>query len=158
MLEIASKCLLAVVLSIALAMPSFPQASDHQSEIPFEHSSVFGLILVRIVVNGRPAVFIVDTASSRTILSAGLIDMHLPSATSVSTSKGSGFQGAGILAKATLKVGPITWHEHTVVVMEMRELSSSLGQHIDGLLGIDFFSEFKVVVIDLKNRKLILKP
>jgi hypothetical protein len=43
-------------------------------------------------------------------------------------------------------------------VMEMRELSRNLGQHIDGLLGIDFFSEFKVIVIDLKNRKLILKP
>src|ERR1700751_301219 len=99
MLETASKCLLAVVLLIAPAMSSFPQASDHQSEIPFEHNSVFGLILVRIVANGRPAVFIVDTASSRTILSARLTDVRWPSATSISTSKGSGFQGTGILAK-----------------------------------------------------------
>ena len=131
-METASKYLLAVVLSIAPAMPSFPQVSDHQSEIPFEHSSVFGLILVRIVANGKPAVFIVDTASSRTILSAGLTNARPPSATSVSTGPGSGFQGTGVLAKATLKVGPITWHEHTVVVMEMHELSRSLGQHIDG--------------------------
>jgi|ERR1700751_5257084 Aspartyl protease len=158
MLGKASNCFLAVVLSLALGVPCVSQSSGHQSEIPFEHSSVFGLILVTIVANGRPAVFIVDTASSHTILSTGLTDRPWPSATSVSTSKGSGFQGTGVLAKATLKIGPITWHEHTVVVMDTQELSRSLEQHIDGLLGIDFFSEFRVVIIDLKNRRLILKP
>jgi hypothetical protein len=158
MLGTVSKCLMAVVLSIPLGVPCVSQPTDHPSEIPFEHSSVFGLILIRIVANGTPAVFIVDTASSRTILSAELTDAHRPSATSVSTSKGSGFQGTGVLAKATLKIGPIIWHEHTVLVMETRELSRSLGQQVDGLLGIDFFGEFKEVVIDLKNCKLILKP
>jgi hypothetical protein len=158
MLETASKCFLAGVLSIALGVPCFSQPPDHQSEIPFEHSRVFGLILIRIVANGRPAVFIVDTASSRTILSVGLTDVRWPSAASISTSKGSGFQGTGVLAKVTLKIGPITWREHTVLAMETRELSKSLGQQVDGLLGIDFFSEFKEIIIDLKNHKLVLKP
>jgi len=74
------------------------------------------------------------------------------------TSKGSGFAGAGVFTKATLKVGPITWRDHKVVAMDMRAFSKSLGQKADGLLGMDFFSDFELVVVDLKNHKLILEP
>jgi hypothetical protein len=42
--------------------------------------------------------------------------------------------------------------------MDTRELSKSMGQEIDGLLGMDFFKEFDLVVVDLKNHKLILQP
>jgi hypothetical protein len=44
------------------------------------------------------------------------------------------------------------------LVMDTRDLSKSFGQKIDGLLGIDFFNEFEVVVVNLKNHKLILEP
>ncbi len=57
-----------------------------------------------------------------------------------------------------MRVGSITWRDRRIVVMDMRELSSSLGQKVDGLLGMDFFSEFDLVVVDLKNHKLILEP
>jgi len=42
--------------------------------------------------------------------------------------------------------------------MDTRDLSRSLGQKIDGMLGIDFFKEFEIVVVNLKNHKLILEP
>ena len=42
--------------------------------------------------------------------------------------------------------------------MDTHDLSKSLGQTIDGLLGMDFFKEFEVVVVNLKNHKLILQP
>ena len=42
--------------------------------------------------------------------------------------------------------------------MDMHDFSKSLGQKIDGLLGMDFFSEFELVVVDLKNHNLILEP
>jgi hypothetical protein len=42
--------------------------------------------------------------------------------------------------------------------MDMREFSKSFGQKVDGLLGMDFFSEFELVMVDLKNHKLILEP
>ncbi len=44
------------------------------------------------------------------------------------------------------------------MVMDTRDLSKSFGQKIDGLLGIDFFKEFEIVVVNLKNHKLILEP
>jgi hypothetical protein len=61
------------------------------------------------------------------------------------------------LAKATVRVGPITLHDHPVVVMDMHDLSKTVGQRVDGLLGMDFFSELQLVVIDLKNHKLIIE-
>jgi hypothetical protein len=42
--------------------------------------------------------------------------------------------------------------------METHALSKSFGQKIDGLLGMDFFSEFELVVVDLRNHKLTLEP
>jgi hypothetical protein len=42
--------------------------------------------------------------------------------------------------------------------MDMRDFSKSMGQKIDGLLGMDCLSDFELVVVDLKNHKLILKP
>jgi predicted aspartyl protease len=120
---------------------------------------MFGLVLVKVEVNGRPAVLIVDTGANQTIISSELGDMRprtLESA--VSPSKGSGWSGTGVFATATLRVGPISWRNHRVVVMDTHHLSKSFGQTIDGLLGMDFFKEFEVVVVNLKNHKLILEP
>jgi predicted aspartyl protease len=157
-LKAASQCAIAIMLAAALQAPAFPQSSNPK-EIPFENSRMFGLVLVKVEVNGRPAVLIVDTASNHTIISSELADAPPRNLDSVvATSKGSGFAGAGVFTRATLKVGPITWRDHKVVAMDMRAFSKSLGQKADGLLGMDFFSEFELVVVDLKNHKLILEP
>jgi hypothetical protein len=157
-LKAASQCAIAIMLVAALQVPAFSQSSNLK-EIPFENSRLFGLVLIKVEVNGRLAVLVVDTASNHTIISSQLADAPARNLDNfVATSKGSGFAGAGVFTRATLKVGPITWRDHTVVVMNMRDFSKSLGQKADGLLGMDFFSEFELVVVDLKNHKLILKP
>ena len=157
-LKAASQCAIAIMLAAALQVPTFPQSSKPK-EIPFENSRMFGLVLIKVEINGRLAVLIVDTASNHTVISSELADAPARNLNNVvATSKGSGFAGTGVFTRATLKVGPITWRDHTVVVMDMRAFSKSLGQKADGLLGMDFFSEFELVVVDLKNHKLILEP
>lgn len=154
----ASRSALAVALLLLLGSPTFSQLSTNR-EIPFEKSGSFGLVLVKVDVNGRPAVLIVDTASNHTIISSELADIGSRTLNNlVSTRKGSGLTGTGAFARVTLKLAHITWRDHQIVVMDMRELSQSFGQKIDGLLGMDFFSEFELVVLDLKNHRLILKP
>ena len=153
----ASQCAIAIMLAAALQVPAFPQSS-RPKEISFENSRIFGLVLVKVEVNGRSAILIVDTASNHTIISSELADVPARNLDNVvATSKGSGFAGAGVFTRATLKVGPITWSDHKVVAMDMRVFSKSLGQKADGMLGMDFFSEFELVVVDLKSHKLILK-
>jgi len=143
---------------MALGTPAVSQPSN-QREIPFENSRVFGLFVVRVEANGRPAVLIVDTGSNVTIISPELADVAPGTLdNAASPSRGSGFIGRGVFRRATLKVGSVTWRDHRVVVTDTRELSKSLGQRVDGMLGIDFFSEFEVMVVDLKNHKLILTP
>jgi len=154
----ASQCAIAVALSAALGIPAFSQPSN-QREIPFENSRMFGLVLVKLEVNGRPAVLIVDTGSNVTIISPDLADVAPGTLdNAASPSRGSGFTGRGVFRRATLKVGSVTWRDHRVVVTDTRELSKSLGQRVDGMLGMDFFSEFELVVVDLKNHKLVLEP
>ena len=115
--------------------------------------------MVKVEVNGRPAVLIVDTASNHTIIRSELADAPPRNLdTVVATSTGSGFAGAGVFTRATLKVGPIMWSNREVVAMDMQALSKSLGQKADGLLGMDFFSEFELVVVDFKNHKMIFEP
>ena len=155
----ASKCAIAVTVVVALCIPVLPLPSNG-SEIPFESNRAFGLILVRVEVNGRPAVLIVDSGSSQTIISPELGDV--PTRTlrenGLSGHKGSGLTGLGVFKTATLRVGPITWRDRRVIVMDMHELSKSMEQEIDGLLGMDFLREFGLVVVDSKNHKLILSP
>jgi predicted aspartyl protease len=133
--------------------------SPHGREIPFESSRVFGLVLINVEVNGKLAVLIVDTASNHTVISSELVDGPARNLDNIAvTGKGSGFTGAGVFTIATLEVGPITWRNHKVVAMDMHALSKSLGQKADGLLGMDFFNDFELVMVDLKNHKLILRP
>jgi predicted aspartyl protease len=144
-----------VALVLVLGIPAFAQPPD-PNEIPFENTGTLGLVLVKVEVNGEPAVLIVDTGSNHTVISSELADIT-PSVWNnrVFSKKGSGFTGSGVYAKVTARVGTITWRDHQVVVMNMRDLSKSLGQKIDGMLGMDFFSGFDLVVVELKNHKLI---
>jgi predicted aspartyl protease len=157
-LRAASQWAIAIMLTAALQVPGFPQSSKRR-EIPFENSGSFGLVLVKVEVNGRPGVLIVDTAANRTIISSELAEMGPRTLNNlVSTRKGSGLTGTGTFARVTLKLAHITWRDHQIVVMDTHELSKSFGQKIDGLLGMDFFSEFEPVVVDLRNHKLTLEP
>lgn len=99
------------------------------------------------------------TRLDRTIISSDLADMGPRTLNNlVSTRKGSGLVGIGTFSRVTLKLAHITWRDHQIIVMDMHEFSKSFGQTIDGLLGLDFLSEFELVVVDLKNHKLILEP
>jgi len=40
--------------------------------------------------------------------------------------------------------------------VDMKEISKSLGENVDGLLSMDFLNEFETVVVDLRQHKLIL--
>ena len=40
--------------------------------------------------------------------------------------------------------------------MDTNEISKSMGESVDGLLGMDFLNEFDIVIVDLRQHKLIL--
>jgi hypothetical protein len=104
-----------------------------------------------------PAVFILDTGSDHTIVSSKLVDVATPSLKdAVTTNKGSGFSGNGIFTRASLAVGPVLWRDHRILAMDTNELSKSMGENVEGMLGMDFLNEFDMVIVDLRQHKLIL--
>ena len=155
-MQTACRYSVALLLAVALGFRVSPEPSN-PIEIPLRLSRAFGLMLVTAEINGKPAVLIVDTGSNHTAISSRFVDVATPSLRdTVSTEKGSSYSGRGVFTKASLKLGPILWRDHRVLAMDMKEISKSFGENIDGLLGMDFLNEFEMVVVDLKQHKLIL--
>jgi hypothetical protein len=160
---------------LALSVPVIPAGSPHQAAgqqplpypisktshrqtvVPIERSPHFGAILVGVLVNGKPAVLILDTGSNTTILSpeiSGLNLAHLPRASP--PRKGTGFVGDGRWGQATLTIGTTVWKDKRVLVVDTKDLSRTVQRKIDGILGQDILDEFKYVVINLEEKRLTL--
>jgi predicted aspartyl protease len=147
-----------VALICLTLLVTIPAKSSVQREIPFETSRIFGLMLVRVEVDGKKAVLVVDTGSNHTVMNLGMGDSWPRSLNNItSVYKSSGVTGIAVFGKATLKIGNLTWSNHRIVIADMRELSRMLGQPVDGVLGMDFFGEFELVTMDLKRHLLVLQ-
>ena len=131
---------------------------DSRSGIPFELNRLFGSILIQAQVNGHPATLVVDTGSSHTILSSELLQVRLLGLEHADRpAKGSGYVGTAGWAKATIDVGTLRWADRRVLVMhDFQEISNSMKQRVDGILGEDVLKEFGSVVIDFKHHRLFV--
>ena len=152
----ASRCSVVLVLTVALGLAAFPHPQD-PVEVPFEYSRAFGLMLIKAEVNGKPAVMVLDTGSNETIVSPRVVMAKQLSSKAVAMAKGSGYSGAGVIATAMLKVGPLNPRNCQVLVVDLSGLSKTLGQDVDGILGMSVLKEFEIVSVDLRHHKLILQ-
>ena len=135
-----------------------PGKGDPQTGIAFEVNRPFGSILARAQVNGRPATLMVDTGSSNTIFSSELLQVHpLALERADAAAKGSGYIGSAGWAKATGELRAFRWPDRKILVMnDFQEISNSMKQKVDGILGEDVLKEFDSVVINFKHHRLFL--
>jgi predicted aspartyl protease len=153
----ASRCTVVFALTVALGQGAFPHPPD-PVEVPFEYSRAFGLMLIKVEVNGKPAVMVLDTGSNETIVSPSLVIVkQLSSKDAVRMAKGSGYSGTGVIATASLSIGPLNPKNCQILVVDLSDLSKTLGQEVDGILGMSVLKEFEFVTVDLRHRKLVLK-
>ena len=153
----ASRCSMVLALAVALGLRAFAHPQD-PVEVPFEYSRAFGLVLVKAEVNDRPALMVLDTGSNETIVSPKLVIVkQLSSKDAVAMAKGSGYSGNGVVATASLRLGPLNPKKCQILVVDLSDLSKSLGQDIDGILGMSVLKEFEIVSVDLRHHKLVLK-
>jgi hypothetical protein len=153
------------LLLVLLWLPVSPETDSASTPtygaadgIPIELTRPFGLVLVKVEVNGRPATVVVDTGSSHTILSTQLVQVRaLALGDGASPSKGSGWVGSAAWIKATVKVGDAVWRDHMFLTMDdLPDISDAVGQKVDGILGEDVLKDFAVVKIDFQHRRLVL--
>lgn len=146
-----------LAFTVALGLGAFPHPQE-PVQIPFEYSRTFGLMLVKVEVNGKPAVMVLDTGSNETIVSPKLVIVEqLGLKDAVSMAKGSGYSGTGVYSTAVLKVGSLSPKNCRILVVDLSDLSKSLGQDIDGILGMSVLKGFEIVTVDLRHHKLVLK-
>jgi predicted aspartyl protease len=146
-----------VALLVAFGLGASPHPPD-PVEIPFEYSRAFGLMLIKVEVNGKPAEMVLDTGSNETIVSPRVVMVkQLSSKEAVAMAKGSGFSGTGVFTTAFLTIGPLNPKNCQILVVDLSDLSKSLGQEVDGILGMSVLKEFEIVSVDLRHHKLVLK-
>jgi hypothetical protein len=131
--------------------------SGAEIEIPFEVDAGSSAILVRGAVDGRPALFVLDTGASRTIVDAALLGSRSALAPSGFSGDGPGLRARGRHTEATLALGGRAWKRRGVVAMNLTEVSEAFGRRIDGLIGQDLLCEFERVTIDFRSRTLRLE-
>lgn len=110
------------------------------ADVPLRTAST-GHLLVDAVVGGKSGAFVIDTASTRTLLSGffwnGLKDRP-PSigAESIVTTQGSVM--IQIVVMPSVAVGEIRRQDFEVRLTDLRMLERALGEPIAGVLGMDF--------------------
>lgn len=135
-----------------------PAGDNSGNGLPFELNRSFGTILIRAEVNKQPAILVLDTGSSHTILSSELLRVRsLALERADAPAKGSGYVGGAGWAKATIQIGSITWPDRRVLVMDdFRDLSNGMKQRVDGIIGEDVLREFDSVILDFKHQRVAL--
>jgi hypothetical protein len=94
------RCTLVLALTLTFGLAAFAHPQD-PVEVPFEYSRAFGLMLIKVEVNGKPAVMVLDTGSNETIVSPRLVVVkQLSSKEAVAMAKGSGYSGNGVITRS----------------------------------------------------------
>jgi PadR family transcriptional regulator, regulatory protein PadR len=112
---------------------------------------------VRVLVNGAPEIFVIDTASDTIINSdrLHLAVLHTLTANTVTTS-GAAPVAWDLVRLRQFTIGGQEIQKRTALAKRLGDLEAALGQEVDGILGNDVLNQWDSVTLDYKNRKLLL--
>ena len=116
-----------------------------------------GGIQARVLVDGRPYTFLVDTGSSRTVVSSTVQQASrapLVAKTEVVTAAGTAWRGVARIN--TLRAGSASADHLLAMVLPEAELRAAAGP-IDGILGQDFLAA-QAYEIDYRSRTITFQP
>jgi hypothetical protein len=139
-----------LLLAIFLFTPLPNRARSAALCLPFR--TVRSMILVEGEINGDPVTLLMDTGSTKTIISAkSYRGTYFPLHTAQRTNKTAGIVGESVSVRLDLKLANHRWVGQTVSIMNLGDLNRLLGAQFDGLLGEDILREFHSVRIDYRN-------
>lgn len=142
------------LLATALAQAQPKGQGTERLTVPFEYAAGLGSLLVRGRINRRPALLVLDTGSSHTIVTAAFLGVKPPAPSPARP--GVGILSDAIGEEVTLELGPRVSQRRRVAVMDLSSVLSPYKERIDGLLGLDFFSEFSRVILSFADRTVTL--
>jgi len=111
------------------------------------------LLLVPVSVNGKPGNLIVDTGAVTTVLSHNMaaqlgINQNTPGAKiDLGIAGVGGFEGIVLkVPNVTFKTAKNTETFPQVVAIDLKQISKMIGTEVAGVVGYDFFSEYKLTL------------
>ena len=136
---------------------SVPSISAQDTSVPFTRTG--SSIVADVTVGGKTRHFLLDTGAGLSVLSpdtAGWSPVDVMKAISSRSAVGlDGSTHSMGSATATLELGK-TLIVTPVAVADLGPLSKALKIKLDGILGQDVLSQFSLVTIDNRNKRLTL--
>jgi len=124
------------------------------------------LIIVETMVNGKgPFNFVVDTGASHTVITNQTAQrLGIPNARvgCCGSAPGRTAQGAGgaVAAQTTtlesIKVGDVEEEDIEVAIIDLTNISTVVGQTLDGIIGKTFMQDYKVI-IDYPKQEILFE-
>lgn len=131
-------------------------AAAQPIDIPFELDPHYRGIFIHAIVNGKPAVLLVDTGASNTWLDADAAGVHRVTLMRSRFRQDVGFDVKGVRKQATIDIGTSRASERFRVA-DLDALSSRYGRPVDGVLGQDLLGRFTRVTIDYRTKRMVME-
>ncbi|MEE8119323.1 MAG: retropepsin-like aspartic protease [Gammaproteobacteria bacterium] len=115
------------------------------------------LVVLQVLINGHAKAFVLDTGAAITVLTE-----KTANALSLKKVKECKARGAGgevdmnMVNVTSLSVGTASYSNFVGAVVDLAAICKKIGEEIDGILGIDFISRYKVT-IDYRDCLLTLE-
>ena len=136
---------LPLLATVALAQPQ-----QHTFTVPFHTAN--NLILLDAQLNGKPAVFLLDTGSN-----VSFVDMHsAPLRFKADRVRRVGMAGC-IVVHSRITLGGLDIPDQKLCVADLSDVARDANEHVDGFVGEDVLQEFSAVRIDYKRHVVELE-
>jgi predicted aspartyl protease len=130
-------------------------AADRTLQTSFEYSTSRNAILLHVRINDKLALLILDTGATHIVLRPEILGLNPKKlAQTKASSGGAGFMGDAVGQEVSLQVGSWKWEKRRVAVMDLSQVLSAYQEKIDGVLGLDFLTEFNQVTINVKDKTI----
>jgi hypothetical protein len=122
-------------------------------------------VRVEILLNGRPALMLIDTGASRTVFDKERLlhfipDAEITLADGTSTGLGTDSMEGHLVTLSSLEIGELKIPDREVALLDLVHVNKTFEKiglmAIDGVLGSDLFVEYKAI-IDYDKKELSLE-
>lgn len=138
-----------------LVAQAHPRSAD-SLDLPFECAEERGSILVQVRINDKPALLILDTGSSHTVVRPEFLGTKPSELVPTKAAADGGFKGDAVGREITLQVGSWKLQKQRVAVMDLSQVLSVYREKIDGILGLDFLFRFSRATINFNDKTIML--
>jgi hypothetical protein len=146
----------AVILSLLCVAGAWPSMGG-SVELPFRHDGPLHVLRVEGVVDGKPAVLLLDTGATRSLVDADRIGVRRAALPRATTRTGPGIRSAGIVRNVALELGGRAWGDRRMLAVDFGAFRDVYGAEVVGIIGQDMLTEFSAVEIDYRRHRITMR-